>query len=149
MGLDAQHPFAKPIREGTGAKGIFVTEHGPAMLVVAPVLDGAGNGPHRGAVLLARVITPEVAARLAEQAQVDLKVTTTSPLSPSVTQPPPPREVFGNETSPFVRSMTMAPNHDDPSRATLNARLSRCGISSAVSACTLHLTSGLAIATRS
>ena len=80
-GLDARHPFAKAIREGNGAKGIVVTEHGPAMLVAAPVLDGAGNGPHRGAVLLARVITPEVAARLAEQAQVDLKVTT--PLSPS------------------------------------------------------------------
>jgi sensor domain CHASE-containing protein len=78
-GLDANHPFMKAIREGTGAKGIFVTEHGPAMLVVAPVLDGAGNGPHRGAVLLARVITPEVAARLAEQAQVDLEVTTTPP----------------------------------------------------------------------
>ena len=56
-----------------GAKGIVVTEHGPAMLVVAPVLDGAGNGPHRGAVMLARVITPDVAARLAEQAQVDLE----------------------------------------------------------------------------
>jgi len=80
--LGANHPFMKAIREGTGAKGIFVTEHGPAMLVVAPVLDGAGNGPHRGAVLLARVITPEVAARLAEQAQVDLKVTTTPPSSP-------------------------------------------------------------------
>jgi two-component system NtrC family sensor kinase len=75
-GLDAQHPFAKAIKDGTGAKGIVVTEHGPAMLVLAPVLDGAGNGPHRGAVLLARVITPDVAARLAEQAQVDLKVTT-------------------------------------------------------------------------
>jgi sensor domain CHASE-containing protein len=75
-GLDARHPFAKAIREGNGAKGIVVTEHGPAMLVAAPVLDGAGNGPHRGAVLLARVITAEVAARLAEQAQVDLTVTT-------------------------------------------------------------------------
>jgi len=72
--LDAQHPFSKAIREGTGAKGLVVTEHGPAMIVVAPVLDGAGNGPHRGAVLLARVITPEVAARLGEQAQVDLQV---------------------------------------------------------------------------
>jgi sensor domain CHASE-containing protein len=83
-GLDGQHPFARAITEGTGAKGIIVTEHGPAMIVVAPVLDGAGNGPHRGAVLLARVITPEVAARLAEQAQVDLKVTTTPPSSAGV-----------------------------------------------------------------
>jgi sensor domain CHASE-containing protein len=81
--LDAQHPFSKAIRAGTGAKGLVVTENGPAMVVVAPVLDGAGNGPHRGAVLLARVITPEVAARLGEQAQVDLKVTTTEPATGS------------------------------------------------------------------
>ena len=80
-GLDAQHPFVKAIKDGNGAKGIVLTEHGPAMLVVAPVLDGAGNGPHRGAVLLARVITPDVAARLAEQAQVKLKVAT--PLTPT------------------------------------------------------------------
>ncbi len=57
----------------------MLTEHGPAMLVAAPVLDGAGNGPHRGSVLLARVITPDVAARLAEQAQVQLEVTALQP----------------------------------------------------------------------
>jgi two-component system NtrC family sensor kinase len=74
--LAANHPFREAIRNGEGAKGLVVTEHGPAMLVAAPVLDGAGNGPHHGSVLLARLITPEVAARLAEQAQVDLQVST-------------------------------------------------------------------------
>ena len=74
--LGANHPFREAIRKGEGAKGLVVTEHGPAMLVAAPVLDGAGNGPHHGSVLLARLITPEVAARLAEQAQVDLQVST-------------------------------------------------------------------------
>jgi len=72
--LDPAHPFLEAIRNGEAAKGIVQTEHGPAMIVTAPVLDGAGNGPHHGAVLLARVITPEVATRLAEQAQVDLEV---------------------------------------------------------------------------
>ena len=56
-----------------------MTEHGPAMLVAAPILDGAGNGPHRGSVMLARLITPAVAARLAEQAQVKLQVSTPDP----------------------------------------------------------------------
>lgn len=73
--LPAVHPFRAAIAEGREARGLVLTEHGPAMLVAAPVLDGAGNGPHRGAVLLARVITPDVAARLAEQAQVQLEVT--------------------------------------------------------------------------
>lgn len=75
-GLSANHPFREAIRTGQGAQGLVVTEHGPALLVVAPVLDGAGNGPHHGSVLLARVITSEVAARLAEQAQVALQVNT-------------------------------------------------------------------------
>lgn len=75
-GLGAKHPFRSAIERGEGAQGIVLTEHGPAMFVAAPVLDGAGNGPHRGAVLLARLITPDVAARLAEQAQVTLQVST-------------------------------------------------------------------------
>jgi two-component system NtrC family sensor kinase len=79
--LDAEslatgHPFRDAIKHGQPAQGIVVTEHGPAMLVAAPILDGAGNGPHRGSVMLARLITPAVAARLAEQAQVRLQVST-------------------------------------------------------------------------
>jgi len=77
--LPAGHPFRAAIAAGREASGLVLTEHGPAMLVTAPVLDGAGNGPHRGAVLLARVITPEVAAKLAEQAQVQLEVTALQP----------------------------------------------------------------------
>ena len=75
-GLGPHHPFRQAIERGESARGIVVTEHGPAMLVAAPVLDGAGNGPHRGAVVLARVITPDVAARIADQAQVLLQVET-------------------------------------------------------------------------
>jgi sensor domain CHASE-containing protein len=75
-GLGPNHPFRKAIREGRAAKGVILTEHGPAMIVAAPILDGAGNGPHHGSVLLARVITPEVAARIAEQVQVTLHVVT-------------------------------------------------------------------------
>jgi len=81
------HPFRAAIAAGRGASGLVLTEHGPAMLVVAPILDGDGSGPHRGAVLLARVITPEVAARLAEQAQVHLEI---SALKPSAVDNAPP-----------------------------------------------------------
>jgi signal transduction histidine kinase len=69
----------RAIAAGEQASGLVLTEHGPAMLMVAPVLDGAGNGPHRGAVMLMRVITEDVAARLAEQAQVQLEVTSLAP----------------------------------------------------------------------
>lgn len=83
QGLGPNHPFARAIREGRQAKGLVQTEHGPAMIVTAPVLDGAGNGPHHGAVVLARVITPAVAARLAEQAQVKLQVLAASAANPA------------------------------------------------------------------
>jgi sensor domain CHASE-containing protein len=72
--LPESHPFRDPIANGQPASGLVLTEHGPALLVAAPILDGAGNGPHRGAVLLARILTPTVAARLAEQAQVALQL---------------------------------------------------------------------------
>jgi sensor domain CHASE-containing protein len=72
------HPFRDAIRNGQPAKGIILTERGPAMIVTAPILDGAGNGPQRGSVMLARLITPDVVARLAEQAQVQLQITTSN-----------------------------------------------------------------------
>jgi sensor domain CHASE-containing protein len=85
--LDPGHPFREAIAEGREVSGLVLTEHGPAMVVAAPVLDGAGNGPHRGAVLLVRVVTAAVAARLAEQAQVRLDITPVAagarPASPS------------------------------------------------------------------
>jgi len=77
--LEPGHPFRGAIVAGREAKGLVLTEHGPAMVTVAPVLDGAGNGPHHGAVLLVRVITSEVAARLAEQSQVRLAVAALPP----------------------------------------------------------------------
>ena len=73
-GLEAVHPFLPAIAAGRETKGIQMTEHGPMLLVAAPVLDGAGNGPHRGAVLLGRLVTPEVAAGWADQAQVSLTI---------------------------------------------------------------------------
>jgi len=74
--LSPDHPFRSAIAAGLRVKGIVVTEYGPAMLVAAPILDGGGHGPQHGSVLLARLITPPVAARLAEQAQVRLRVLT-------------------------------------------------------------------------
>jgi sensor domain CHASE-containing protein len=83
--LSPNHPFRDAIRNGQPAKGIVVTEHGPAMIVTAPILDGAGNGPQRGSVLLARLITPDVVARLGDQAQVRLQV---NPSDASVSRAP-------------------------------------------------------------
>ncbi len=105
-GLPADHPFMDAVRTGGTARGIVVTEHGPMMLVAAPVLDGAGNGPHRGSVLLGRVITPQVAGRLAAQAQVQLEVST-PPAAAAAAGPDPgaPRIVQGTTHNAVYRSL--------------------------------------------
>jgi sensor domain CHASE-containing protein len=70
--LAPKHPFLPSIAQGTRSQGIVVTEHGPMLLTLAPILDGNGKGPHRGAVLMGRLLTAKRIAQLAEQAQVQL-----------------------------------------------------------------------------
>jgi sensor domain CHASE-containing protein len=73
-GLDAAHPFLNAIAEGRRDQGIVLTEHGPMLLTLAPILDGNGQGPHRGAVLMGRLLSAKRIAQLADQAQVELTI---------------------------------------------------------------------------
>jgi sensor domain CHASE-containing protein len=66
------HPFLPSIARGARDQGIVLTEHGPVLLTLSPILDGNGNGPHRGAVLMGRLLTGSRIAQLSEQAQVRL-----------------------------------------------------------------------------
>jgi sensor domain CHASE-containing protein/nitrogen-specific signal transduction histidine kinase len=52
--------------------GLLPTEQGILLLGAAPVLDGKGHGPARGMVVMGRLLTPDLAAVLAAQAQSDL-----------------------------------------------------------------------------
>ena len=70
--LDAGHPFLSSIAQGTRNQGMLLTEHGPMLLTLSPILDGNGGGPHRGAVLMGRLLVGKRIAQLAEQAQVQL-----------------------------------------------------------------------------
>ena len=96
--LDAGHPFRAAIAAGHEVKGIQTTEHGPMLLVAAPVLDGAGNGPHRGSVLLGRLITPEVAAGWADQAQVKLTLLPIAAAAAAAVRGPPGQDTSISQT---------------------------------------------------
>jgi len=48
------------------------TNQGPMLAVLAPVLDGSGTGPHRGMVLMGRLLTDKEIARIGDQARVRL-----------------------------------------------------------------------------
>jgi sensor domain CHASE-containing protein len=66
--------FREAIAQGRQASGVVQTEYGPALIAVAPVLDGLGNGPHEGAALIGRLITQELIGKIAKQAQVELRM---------------------------------------------------------------------------
>jgi sensor domain CHASE-containing protein len=71
-GLGPSHPFLASIARGVRNQGIVRTEHGPMLVTLAPILDGNGKGPHRGAVLMGRLLIGKRVAQLAAQAQVML-----------------------------------------------------------------------------
>ncbi len=73
--LEQGHPFLPSIAQGTRNQGIVLTEHGPMLLTLAPILDGNGKGPQRGAVLMGRLLSARRITQLAEQAQVQLTLT--------------------------------------------------------------------------
>ena len=86
--LGTGHPFLASIAQGVRNQGIVLTEHGPMLLTLAPILDGNGNGPHRGAVLMGRLLAGKRVAQLAEQAQVQLTFRVLGKASPQLTTTP-------------------------------------------------------------
>src|SRR4029453_6182128 len=72
--LAAGHPFLPSIAQGTRNQGIMLTEHGPMLLTLSPILDGNGNGPHRGAVLMGRLLTRKRLTQLADQGPAQPRV---------------------------------------------------------------------------
>lgn len=54
--------------------GLLASNHGPMMVVAAPVLNGAGQGPFRGLVLIGRLLTAEEIKRIGAQAEVQLRM---------------------------------------------------------------------------
>jgi len=79
--LPASHPWRRAIREGRSAHGLLLTEHGPLLAAIGPILDGNGGGPARGAVLMGRLLTTAELRRLSEQARVDAHLVLPSELA--------------------------------------------------------------------
>ena len=80
--LPEDFPWRVNLRAGTATRCLLRTSHGILLLAAAPVLDGHGNGPSRGMVVIGRLMSPAVVRSLSDQAQVQLAVL---PPEPGVT----------------------------------------------------------------
>jgi two-component system NtrC family sensor kinase len=81
--LPADFPWRANLRAGTAARCLLRTSRGILLLAAAPVLDGHGNGPSRGMVVLGRLLSPAVVRTLGDQAQAQLTMLPPDPGSAS------------------------------------------------------------------
>src|SRR5215472_12212609 len=70
--LPADFPWRTNLRAATAVRCLLRTSRGILLLAAAPVLDGHGNGPSRGMVIIGRLMSPAVVRSLGAQAQVAL-----------------------------------------------------------------------------
>jgi diguanylate cyclase len=77
--LTPDFPWRADFRDGRPAQGFLQTNRGILMAAAAPVLDGFGNGPARGMVIIGRLLSPREVEEIGAQAQAALA--TVAPLN--------------------------------------------------------------------
>jgi two-component system, NtrC family, sensor kinase len=70
--LPDDFPWRAGLRDGRAAKGLLQTNRGILMLAAAPILDGNGQGPARGMVILGRLLSPAEIRGVGAQTQTQL-----------------------------------------------------------------------------
>jgi two-component system, NtrC family, sensor kinase len=70
--LPADFPWRANLRAATPVRCLLHTSRGILLLAAAPVLDGHGNGPSRGMVVIGRLLSPAVVQTIGAQAQAQL-----------------------------------------------------------------------------
>jgi len=77
--LDPPFPSREDVTNARSATGFLRTEGGILMLAAAPILDGLGNGPSRGTVILGRFLSKEEISRIGAQAQASISMSPPGP----------------------------------------------------------------------
>ncbi|HTL92278.1 MAG TPA: CHASE4 domain-containing protein, partial [Steroidobacteraceae bacterium] len=81
--LPPDFPWRRDLHATTPAPGLLHTKSGILMLAAAPVLNGKGQGPARGMMIIGRLLSPEIVRDIGAQAQVDLERLAASAQSPA------------------------------------------------------------------
>jgi sensor domain CHASE-containing protein len=74
--LPSGSPWTENLHDATAGHALIATNHGVLLAAVAPILDGYGHGPVRGAVVMGRLLTAEEIAQIGAKAQTDVSATT-------------------------------------------------------------------------
>src|ERR1700683_780035 len=70
--LPPDFPWRANLRDGRAARGFMQTNRGILMLAAAPILNGTGNGPTRGLVIMGRLLGAQEIRRIGAQAQANV-----------------------------------------------------------------------------
>src|SRR5262249_31199077 len=82
--FDPPFPSRDDLINGRQASGFLHTEHGVLMLAASPILDGRGQGPTHGTVVMGKLLSTAEVARIS--AQVQSKVLMSAPARGSTRQ---------------------------------------------------------------
>jgi sensor domain CHASE-containing protein len=74
--LPPDFPWRRDLHATTPVPGLLHTKSGILLLAAAPVLNGKGQGPARGMVIIGRLLSPGIVRDIGAQAQVDLGLLT-------------------------------------------------------------------------
>ena len=72
--LPPDFPWRSSLQFGQALKGFVRSDLGTLMLAAAPVLDGKGDGPVRGTILMGRLLSREDVQTVGAQAQTELEI---------------------------------------------------------------------------
>jgi two-component system NtrC family sensor kinase len=81
--LPPDFPWRRDLHATTPVPGLLHTKSGILLLAAAPVLNGKGQGPARGMVIIGRLLTPEIVRDIGAQAQTDLELLAAGAQSPA------------------------------------------------------------------
>ncbi|MEX0898084.1 MAG: CHASE4 domain-containing protein [Steroidobacteraceae bacterium] len=70
--LPSNFAWRENLRSGVAGQGLIATDRGVLLAAVTPILDGFGNGPSRGMVLMGRLLTDRAIAEIGARAQTSV-----------------------------------------------------------------------------
>jgi len=73
--LPADFPWRDSLSSGRARSGLIATSHGVVFAAIYPILDGYGNGPSRGIVLMGRMLAAAELAAIGARAHTAVRLT--------------------------------------------------------------------------